>query len=117
MNILVVDDTPIVRDTIKSLLEQSGHNVELAENGMRALILIEKENKRFDLIITDYSMTVLNGIGVIFRVRSIVPDARIWLVSALLHDHIAKKALELGAEKAINKGELSQALKEAGIIA
>ncbi|MEK7485061.1 MAG: response regulator [Planctomycetota bacterium] len=51
MNILVIDDEPLILNLLKRTISQSGHSVSLAKNGAEALALVKTQN--FDLILTD----------------------------------------------------------------
>jgi CheY-like chemotaxis protein len=60
MRVLIVDDDYAVLDAIKDVLEDEGHEVSLAANGLEAL----KELRRKDqvcLILLDLMMPVMNG--------------------------------------------------------
>ena len=57
--ILVVDDECLVRDSLRMVLEFTGHSVEVTANGEEALALLQKSF--FDLIITDYEMPGMKG--------------------------------------------------------
>ena len=70
--ILVVDDQPLIRDLFKEVLDDMGHEVILAANGIEALRLIEHET--FDLIISDHLMPVMNGETFLRRVREFNRD-------------------------------------------
>jgi CheY-like chemotaxis protein len=60
MKILVADDEPDLRDTLKLLLELRGHNVSLAVNGQDAINMAIQE--RPDVILMDIRMPVMDGI-------------------------------------------------------
>ena len=60
MQILVVDDEPDIRDTMKVLLQMHGHRVEVAADGKQALELaIERVP---DLVFMDMKMPVMDGL-------------------------------------------------------
>lgn len=59
LRILVVDDDEPVCTTLTVLLEFQGHAVATASTAVEALELAD--HKRFDLVITDYSMSGMNG--------------------------------------------------------
>ena len=61
-NILVVDDEPDVREFLSSFLEDSGYNVQTAEDGTKALKLIEGDDVP-DLILLDLMMPEETGTG------------------------------------------------------
>lgn len=51
---LLIDDEPLIRDSIGLYLELSGHQVVVCSSGNKALEFLK--NDRFDLIICDYVM-------------------------------------------------------------
>lgn len=61
--ILVIDDEEAVREVLTDFLVSEGYLVECAENGKRALQLIEKTD--FDLIVMDVFMPEFDGIELI----------------------------------------------------
>jgi len=83
---------------IKNYLEGSGYEVELAENGKKALNKLASDG-HFDLIITDLEMPEMDGFELIKVLRS-NPDYQnipIIVVTALVGEEIRRRALELGA--------------------
>ena len=58
--ILVVDDEFLVADVLTFALEDEGYQVLRANNGRKALDVMERE--RPSLVITDYMMPVMNGL-------------------------------------------------------
>src|SRR6266853_6091381 len=73
--ILVVDDDPLVCDSITRLLEVDGHHVETAASGETALVLFEKGD--FDLILTDYKMPGMNGDVLAAAIKALDPNQAI----------------------------------------
>ena len=59
MNILAVDDEPLIRDFIYRILTRDGHTVTTASNGREALDILRQA--RFDLVITDRGMPEIGG--------------------------------------------------------
>ena len=58
--ILVVEDDQDIRESLKELLEDEGYEVSAAEDGVRALLLLE-QGQAPDLILLDLMMPVVNG--------------------------------------------------------
>ncbi len=68
MHVLVVDDSATIRRRAREILEQAGHTCEEAENGLEAIKMAL--SNRYDLIITDIVMPVLDGLKFIQRIRA-----------------------------------------------
>lgn len=68
MNILVVDDAKDIRMIIKSVLEKLGHTVTIAEDGEEAWTLL-LANQDFQIVISDWVMPKLDGLGLCNRIR------------------------------------------------
>lgn len=103
MNILVVDDSLVVRKMVKSILEERGCSVELAENGQVALDVL-KGGKVFDVVLLDWNMPVMNGPGFLEEKSKlgIQHSPVIMMTTESSMDHM-QKAIELGAEEYIVK--------------
>jgi len=77
--ILVVDDDPDTRLLLRLILETDGHEIVEAGDGEAALALIDP-NPLPDVIMTDLTMPMLNGLGLIERLRSEARTASIPIV-------------------------------------
>jgi two-component system chemotaxis response regulator CheY len=66
----VIDDAPVVRQYHRQSLEQAGHAVAEAVNGMDALERLQRE--RFDLCIVDVNMPVMDGYAFLHALRACV---------------------------------------------
>jgi CheY-like chemotaxis protein len=77
--ILVVDDDPDVSKTIKLLLQVDGHNVQTANSGMEALVLLEQG--RFDLVTTDFSMSGMKGDTLAAAIKQRLPNQPVLMIS------------------------------------
>jgi CheY-like chemotaxis protein len=78
-NILVVDDEPDVRDSVKYVLDRAGYSVRTAESAMDALA--ELARNPTDLVITDIIMPQINGVEAIESIRRAFPSVRIIAIS------------------------------------
>lgn len=109
-NVLIVDDEPIVRLALKSLVpwEKHGFSVELeASNGKQALKLIE-ENSNIDLIITDINMPVMDGLQLLSELNRQGVTAPVLVLSAYNDYNLVRQAFKLGAKDYIIKTEINQ---------
>src|SRR5262249_42406548 len=77
--ILLVDDDPMVRETIRHILTAEEHEVTIAQDGRKAIEAFGKT--RFDLVVTDIIMPEKDGIEVITELRHLQPDVRILAIS------------------------------------
>ena len=77
--ILVIDDDPALRRTVRKILERGGHEVEEAENGLTGLRLVEKS--RPDLVVTDLVMPEKEGIETILELRDRFPEVGVLAIS------------------------------------
>lgn len=67
LNILLVEDNQFNQDLAKIVLEQEGHQVRTALNGLEALELLSADV--FDLVLMDVQMPVMDGLGATSLVR------------------------------------------------
>jgi len=92
LNILVVEDNKINQMVTKKLLEKNGHNFQMAENGLEALLLVEENN--FDVILMDINMPVMNGIEASIKMRNLGIKTPIIALTASDKENILKEILE-----------------------
>jgi DNA-binding response OmpR family regulator len=78
--ILVVDDEENIRELYRDELVEEGYEVELAENGVRALSKFE--SFRPDLVTLDVMMPGMDGIEVLRRIREKNPSVPVLLLTA-----------------------------------
>ena len=79
--LLVVDDERVVRRLICMLLQTTGHRGVEAGNGLEAVLLYRAAPARYDCVLTDLDMPVMNGFELIKLVQETTPLARIVCVS------------------------------------
>jgi CheY-like chemotaxis protein len=78
--ILVVDDEPLVCDSVKWMLMSFGHEVEAVSSGEQALVRFDQG--RFDLVIIDYLMPTMKGDVLALNLRRRVASQPIIMISA-----------------------------------
>jgi len=93
--ILVVDDENQVRAMIGSTLERHGYEVHLASNGREALEAISLNT--FDLVLTDIVMQDVNGIALLERLHSQLPNLPVVMVTAIHDISVAIDSMRRGA--------------------
>jgi len=102
-SVLVVDDNEANRDLLRRRLKRQGYRVTVAEDGFRALELIQASE--FDLVLLDIMMPRMNGYQVLEELKA-NPDLRhipVLVISALDDLDSVVKCIELGAEDYLPK--------------
>jgi PAS domain S-box-containing protein len=93
-SVLIVEDDPAARANIRSSLEKVGWSVTEAENG--AIGLEAVENKKFDLVLLDLMMPVMDGFEFLYKLRdSNSPSARTPVIVITAKDLDAKDRARL----------------------
>ena len=108
--ILVVDDHPVVRQGLTSLinLESDLGVCAQAENAVQALEVIEKE--KVDLAIVDISLGGTNGIRHTEQIKSTHPHLPVLILTIHNEDLYAERALQAGAKGYVNKHEAAETI-------
>lgn len=100
--ILVVDDEEILRMLICDTLEDTGYDMDEAEDGIEALKKISQQT--YDLIILDYMMPNLSGIEVIEELpMEVTQKTPILMLTAKAQESDRQIALEKGANYFMSK--------------
>lgn len=99
-SIIIADDDFDEVDLLKTAFEKNP-NFEIigcANNGQEIIDLIEKKNKRPDVILTDMYMPILNGLEVteILRMKEENASISVIIFSTTIHSSISEKASHLG---------------------
>jgi DNA-binding response OmpR family regulator len=63
--VLVVEDDPAVRELLRLSLTKSGYEVMLAENGLDALVLIDRARDKPHLLLCDIMLPELDGLSLV----------------------------------------------------
>lgn len=102
--ILIVDDEENIRRFLSRILEREGYSVIVAENGLDAIGILEKQN--VDLIVLDMNMPVMNGLEFLEKNRedeiSAVP---VLMMSGSLDTNHRLESYRLGVYDFIRKPE------------
>lgn len=77
--ILVADDEPDIRDVIQRALKVAGHDVTVVADGAAALQKLGEQ--RFDLLLTDIVMPIMDGVALALKVGKEHPDVRILMMT------------------------------------
>src|SRR5690606_18467840 len=113
MKVFLVDDHAILLDGIRSILEKddsleiagAAHTAEDALNYLKS--------HRVDLLITDFSLPGMDGLGLVRVVKKISPGTRIIVLSMHDETHLVKEILREGVEGYVLKKDSHRELLEA----
>jgi CheY-like chemotaxis protein len=81
MRILLTEDDDSVRAFVSRALQLDGHSVEVASHGLEALERLTADDGRFDLLVTDVKMPVMDGIALAHEAASNWPNLPILLMT------------------------------------
>lgn len=96
LKVLVVDDTPEIRDVLMQRLTAHGYGVQTCENAEDALGALGTD--RFDVVITDLKMPgQIDGIGLLDTVKQRYPDTEVMIMTGYATVETAVEALRKGA--------------------
>ncbi|MCW8928973.1 MAG: diguanylate cyclase [Gammaproteobacteria bacterium] len=126
MQVLVAEDSAVLRAIIIEILTELGHSICAVENGHEAVEVFKKnqqQDQKIDLIIMDAEMPVMDGISSTYAIRSMIGEDWIPIIFLSAHsdDVYIQQALDSGADvylhKPVNKVELSAQIKAMSRIA
>lgn len=80
LDVLLVDDDPLVRANASALLEDLGHRVTTLGAGQEAIDLLARQ-ARFDVVISDYAMPGMNGVELARHIAARYPGLNFILAS------------------------------------
>jgi two-component system, cell cycle response regulator CpdR len=114
--ILIAEDEEALCAMCARALVGDGHEVKAARDGAEALDLLTREEGRFDLLLTDVRMPVMDGIALALAAARDFPDLTILLMTgfadqreraqgldAIIHDVIAKPFTLAMLRSAVNE--------------
>ncbi len=116
-SILIVDDEQIVRNAARRILKLGGHDVLMAESGMRAIEIFSEMGPSISLVLLDIIMPEMDGIDTFYELVKIDPSVNVMLFSGYSKDDRVEKLLARGRVHFVHKpfdvASLSKAVKEA----
>ncbi len=112
IRVLIVDDHPMVRHGLRSVLSAYAdiHVVGEAENGSAALKAVETLAP--DVILLDIQLPGLNGVDLVAQLTEKAPDAKTIILTAFDNDEYLIGALSAGAYAYLLKNSASETVVE-----
>jgi signal transduction histidine kinase len=119
LRILVVDDDPVLNDSLRNTLQEEGHRVTVADGGQAGIDAFRgarQTSEPFDVVITDLGMPYVDGRQVVDGVRAAAPDTPIIMLTGwgqrLLADNEQAPQVDRLLSKPPRLHELRTALAE-----
>ena len=114
-HILIVDDELSMRELLEYMLNKEGYRVTCAEDGRKAIKLLEKNH--YDLLLCDIRLGDISGLDVLRASKKSSQDTVVILISAYASTETAVEAMNEGAydyvPKPFDKDELLQTVAKA----
>jgi len=95
LEIMIIDDEPIVGKRLKQALTKFGIAVEVFEDPEIALNRLK--DKHFDIVVTDIRMDKIDGIQILERVLERSDHTRVIIITGYATMEVAREALAKGA--------------------
>ena len=99
--ILIADDSPNIRRSMKALLEDESYSVTVCENGEAALECLTSQI--FQILFLDVMMPGIDGIETLKRAKELQPECEIIMISGHASLETAVQATRLGATNFLEK--------------
>lgn len=100
--ILIIDDAMFMRVSLKMMLEKNGFKViGEAENGVEGVKKFV--NLKPDIVTMDITMPEMNGIDALKQIKTIDPNSKVVMVSAMGQENYVRESIMLGAKAFIVK--------------
>src|SRR6266513_3893231 len=99
--ILIVDDEAEIRESLQTLLEFEGYDVEVAANGQQGFSKLGE--RPFDLVLLDLALPDRNGIEILPEIRSLDSQISVIMITAYGTVEDAVRAMQFGAVNFLQK--------------
>ena len=95
LQILILDDEPIVGERLKAALQKDGFGVEIFVEPERALMRLS--DKPFDIVVTDIRMDSMDGLQVLEHVLKVSSRTKVIMITGYATIEVARESLAKGA--------------------
>jgi len=99
--VLIVDDEVEIRESLQTLLELEGYEVETAATGAEGMAHIGE--RPFDLVLLDLALPDRNGLDLLLELRGMDPQVSVIMITAYGTVENAVKAMQAGAANFVQK--------------
>lgn len=104
-SVLIADDNPTVRRSLRTLIEVSTEWEVCGEADNGAVAIERAVTLRPDVVILDLGMPVLNGLEAARQISQNLPHAALLMFTMHANEHLARVADEVGIRRVISKAD------------
>jgi DNA-binding NtrC family response regulator len=103
VNVLVIDDEPLIRWALQEALGEEGFSVTVAGDGNAALQSLGSGADAPDVVLLDYLLPDSDGLSLFKTIRRMVPAGQVILMTAYGAPEVTRDAMDLGAYQVVIK--------------
>lgn len=101
--ILIVDDEPVIRETLSEYLVMQGYQTTMAKNAEDALVILRPSPEEYALVITDIGLPKTDGIELVQKIHALKPDLKVIGNTGYTRIHDIDEVRDWGFEALIRK--------------
>ncbi len=101
--ILVVDDEPLIRWSLREALRGRGHEVATAGTGAEALLAVTAAPEHFDVVVLDYRLPDRQDLSLLDDVLAAAPNVAVLMMTAFADDDMRTRAVARGVRAVVDK--------------
>jgi DNA-binding NtrC family response regulator len=117
LQIIIIDDEPIVGKRLKQALTNFGTEVEVFEDSAEAVNRLKE--KRFDIVVTDVHMDNVDGIQILEHQKECCEHSKVIIITGYATIEVAQEAMAKGAfdfiVKPFKPDDLRKVIKKAAL--
>ncbi|NBB96705.1 MAG: response regulator [Alphaproteobacteria bacterium] len=113
MRLLIADDHELLRDTLRSFLEQQDDMELCAVGDLDGVIALLAQGENYDLVLLDYTMPGIDGLEGLQRLLDLPHGPAVVLISGIADMQVALQAMRMGARGFLQKSMPAQSLLNA----
>ena len=103
MAILVVDDEPLIRWSLREALRGHGHMVSTASTAAEALRVVADKSGHFDVVVLDYRLPDRQDLSLLEDIQAASPASSVVMMTAFADDDMRAQALARGVRAVVEK--------------
>jgi len=113
LNLLVVEDEPLLLTMCARILSRAGHSVMTATDGQQAVELYQAQHESIDAVLLDMNMPRMNGLQAFLKMKKINPDITALISSGYNLQETSDEFYSVGIKGFIDKPYRAKALLDA----